>query len=57
MAKKVSFGKAAKFGAKDTLATALIAFGAKFLSEGNYLVGGGFVAVGWVLLVVDYLVG
>ena len=55
MAKKVSFGKAAGLGAKDTLAMGLITMGVAELNKGDYLVGGAFVTIGWVLLVVDHV--
>jgi hypothetical protein len=54
---KVSFGKAVSFGAKDTVAIALITVGVNEINKQNYIVGGFLVAVGWVLLVVDKYVG
>jgi uncharacterized membrane protein YedE/YeeE len=49
--------KAVSFGAKDTVAIALITVGVNEINKQNYIVGGFLVAFGWVLLVVDKYVG
>jgi hypothetical protein len=43
---------------KDTSAIAMISVGVQLIQKGDYLVGGGLVAAGWALLVLDrYLLG
>jgi len=48
----VSFGKKLGLGVVDTVAIALITTGVGLINQGNYIVGGALVTVGWVLLVV-----
>jgi hypothetical protein len=57
MPKRMSLRRAASVGAKDTLAVACITIGVQYINSGDYLVGGGLVAFGWILLVTDRLVG
>lgn len=42
---------------KDTIAMAMIAMGVKLISEGEIIIGGFLVAVGWILLLIDKLKG
>jgi len=43
---------------KDTSAIAMISVGVQLIQKGDYLLGGGLVAAGWALLVLDrYLLG
>jgi hypothetical protein len=43
---------------KDTAAIVLITTGVQLIQKGDYLLGGGLVAAGWALLVLDrYLLG
>jgi hypothetical protein len=43
---------------KDTAAIAMISVGVQLIQKGDYLLGGGLVAAGWALLVLDrYLLG
>jgi hypothetical protein len=43
---------------KDTSAIAMISVGVQLIQKGDYLIGGGLVAAGWALLVLDrFLVG
>lgn len=51
MSKKISLKRALGIGTKDTIAIGLITYGVTYISGGDYIVGGAFVAVGWVLLV------
>ncbi|MEM1551556.1 MAG: hypothetical protein QXH03_02665 [Candidatus Bathyarchaeia archaeon] len=51
MAKKVSYSKAFATGTKDTIAMSLIALGVKLIGEGDYVVGGFLVFIGWILLI------
>lgn len=53
---KVSKKRAAAEGGKDTAAIALITLGVSIIQKGDYLVGGGLVAAGWILLVVDKVI-
>jgi len=54
--KRMTFGKAAGLGIKDTLAIALITTGVQRINQGDYIIGGGLVTIGWILLVVDRFV-
>jgi hypothetical protein len=40
-------------GLKETAAIAMISVGAQLIQKGDYLLGGGLVAAGWALLVLD----
>jgi hypothetical protein len=43
---------------KDTAAVAMISVGVQLIQKNDYLLGGGLVAAGWALLVLDrYLLG
>lgn len=42
---------------KDTIAMTMIAMGVKMISEGQTMVGGFLITVGWILLLIDRLRG
>jgi hypothetical protein len=55
--KKMSFGKKVGLGAKDAVASALIAQGAIWWNQGNQILGSVFMVVGGILFIIDYFTG
>ncbi len=51
--RKISFKQAIGEGIKDTIAVSLIAWGVNQINQGNVIVGGGLVTIGWILIVID----
>lgn len=55
--KKINFAYAFADGTKESIAIAMITLGVQRITEGDYLVGGFLVTVGWILIVIDRLRG
>jgi hypothetical protein len=55
--KKGEFGKKVSFGAKDAIASALIAQGVVWWNQGNSLLASVFMVVGGILFIIDYFAG
>lgn len=56
MSVKMSLKKKLGIGTKDTIALGLIAYGVTYIQGGDYITGGAFVAIGWILLVAQQFV-
>jgi len=56
MPKKVSYGRAALDGGKDSLAVVLLSTGASLILKGEYLAGGALCVAGWICLVYDKVI-
>jgi hypothetical protein len=51
--KKVAFAYSFAEASKESIAMAMIALGVKLISEGETVIGGFLVTVGWFLLIIN----